>query len=473
MDTFRAQLHRIADWVADYRETVGDQPVLARTRPDEIAAALPTAAPETPDDLGALLTDLDQTLMPGITHWNHPKFFAYFPANNSEPSILAELVTAAIGAQCMSWQTSPAATELEQVVMGWLRDLLGLADHFEGVIQDTASSATLVAILMARERCTGGRFRTEGAAADGADRLRVYASAEAHSSVEKAVFLSGIGSRNLRRIAVIEDLSMDPQALDDAIRADLDQGLIPCAVVATVGTTSTTAVDPVESIADVCGRHGVFLHVDAAFVGNLAILPERRHLLAGCDHADSVVVNPHKWMYVNFDCSAHWVKDVDLLLGALAIDPEYLKTAADPRVRNYRDWGIPLGRRFRALKLWWVLRSFGAEGIRERLRHALDLASRVRANVEAATDLELAAPQQHGLVCFRHRREGLSPEGEDEVNRRVLERLNAGGTAYITHTRVGGRYVLRWHTGQALTQEADVDEAWADLRAAIEATPDQ
>ena len=460
-DTFREDLHRVADWVAEYRENVASRPVLSRTQPGEIARALPDAAPDDPESLDTIIRDLDDILLPGITHWTHPRFFAYFPANNSEPSILAELVTAAMGAQCMSWQTSPSATELEHVVLGWLGDLLGLPDGFEGVIQDTASSATLVSILMARERATGGRFRTQGAGAEGADKLRVYASEEAHSSVEKAVFLSGIGSDNLRRIPVTDDLAMDPDALDDAIRADRDAGLVPCAVVATVGTTSTLAVDPVEQIGRVCKEHGVFLHVDAAFAGSLAALPEMRWLMDGVKLADSFVMNPHKWMYVNFDCSAHWVRDVELLLQTCAIEPEYLKTARDDDVRNYRDWGIPLGRRFRALKLWWVLRSFGADGIRARLRKALTLAEGLEDRVRNDPDLEVVTPGRLGLVCFRPVREALGPA--------ILDHVNNSGEAYITHTKIDGRFTLRWHTAQGLTTEEDVDTGWAALRRAIDA----
>lgn len=451
----------MADWVADYRENVASRPVLAGTEPGEISGALPDSAPEAPTPIDAIMADLGEVLMPGITHWNHPRFFAYFPANNSEPSILAELVTAAIGAQCMSWQTSPSATELEAVVLGWLAKLLGVPDGFEGVIQDTASSATLVAVLMARERATEGRFRTDGAAAAGANKLRVYASVEAHSSVEKAVFLAGIGSDNLRRISVDDELAMDPEALSAAIQADRDAGAIPCAVIATVGTTSTTAVDPVPAIARICQQHGVFLHVDAAFAGNLAVLPEMRWLLDGLELVDSFVMNPHKWLFVNFDCSAHWVRDVDLLLQTCAIDPEYLKTARDPDVRNYRDWGIPLGRRFRALKLWWVLRSLGAEGIRERLRKALRLARRVEDAVRGDPHLELVTPGRLGLVCFRPKRTELGPA--------ILASVNASGEAYLTHTTVEGRFTLRWHTAQGLTGEADVDAAWSALRLAVHA----
>ena len=462
-DTFRQDLHRIADWVADYRANTASRPVLSSAQPGEIAKALPDAAPESPEPLDAIIRDLADILLPGITHWNHPRFFAYFPANNSEPSILAELVTAAIGAQCMSWQTSPSATELEHVVLGWLGAILGLPDGFEGVIQDTASSATLVSILMARERATDGKFRTQGAAASGADRLRVYASEEAHSSVEKAVFLSGIGSENLRRIPVNEELAMDPAALDEAIRTDRDRGLIPCAVVATVGTTSTLAVDSVKHIGQVCKEHDVFLHVDAAFAGSLAALPEMRWLIDGLELADSFVMNPHKWMYVNFDCSAHWVRDVDLLLRTCAIDPEYLKTARDEDVRNYRDWGIPLGRRFRALKLWWVLRSFGADGIRARLRKALALAEGLEQRIREDEDLKLVTSGRLGLVCFRPVREELGPA--------ILDHVNGSGEAYMTHTKVGEHFTLRWHTAQDLTTEEDVDAGWSALRSAIDAMP--
>ncbi len=459
--SFRSDLHRLADWVADYRESVASRPVLASTNPGDVARQLPASAPDQGEPLDAILRDVSQLLMPGITHWNHPRFFAYFPANNSEPSILAELMMAAMGAQCMSWQTSPAATELEHVVMGWLGQLLGMPEGFEGVIQDTASSATLVSLLMARERATDGQFRTRGAAAADARNLRIYASSEAHSSIEKAVFLAGMGSDNLRSIDVDSNLAMNPRALRDAIKADAERGLKPCAVVATVGTTSTLAVDPVPEIGRVCAEHGAFLHVDAAFAGSLAALPEMRWLMDGVEQADSFVVNPHKWMYVNFDCSAHWVKDTELLLRTCAIDPEYLKTDHDPEVRNYRDWGIPLGRRFRALKLWWVLRSMGTDEIRRRLRGALEMAAGLERRVLEHPELELVTSGRLGLVCFRHRRAELGP--------RIMKHVNDSGEAYITHTKVNGHFTLRWHTAQALTTEEDVAAGWEALSAAIEA----
>jgi aromatic-L-amino-acid decarboxylase len=457
--SFSDAAQRIVAWMAEYRDTIRQRPVLPAVAPGNVAHRIPPAPPEDPEPFDRIWGDFLDVVLPGMTHWNHPRFFAYFPANNSEPSILAEMVTAALGAQCMSWQTSPAATELEQATMVWLRDLLGLEQGYTGCIQDTASSATLVAILMARERATGGRFRTQGAAAPGAAGLRVYASSEAHSSVEKAVFLSGIGSDHLRRVPVDTTLALDPSSLRHLIRDDLDQGLIPAAVVATVGTTSTTAVDPVPAIAEICREFGVFLHVDAAFAGSLAVLPEMRRILDGTEHADSFVFNPHKWLFTNFECTAHFVKDTDLLLRTCAIDPEYLKTSHDPHVVNFRDWGIPLGRRFRALKLWFVLRTFGVEGLRSRLREGLRLAARAAGRLTEHQDIVLIGSAALGLVCFRLHRPAWSHERADALNEALLSTVNASGSAYLSHTRVNDRFTLRMHTAQAQTTQADVDAA--------------
>ncbi|MAG56231.1 MAG: aspartate aminotransferase family protein [Planctomycetes bacterium] len=464
-ETFRRLGHFLVDWIANYRRDIREHPVLSAAEPGDLRHALPEAPPDAPEPFDAVFADFERLVMPGITHWNHPRFFAYFPANNSEPSILAEMMTAALGAQCMSWQTSPAATELEQVTMDWLASMLNLPEGFTGCLHDTASVATLTAVLMARERATAFRFREEGAAAEGADRLRVYASSEAHSSVEKAVFLAGIGRRNLVKVPTTASLGLDVDALRAAIASDRERGFEPACVVATIGTTSTCAVDPLPDIGAFCADAGVFLHVDAAFAGSLAALPEKRSILDGLAQADSFVFNPHKWLFTNFDCSAHFVRDPDLLQATCAIDPEYLKTAHDDDVVNFRDWGIPLGRRFRALKLWWVLRSFGVAGIRARLREGLRLADELAERLRADSRFELIHADL-GLVCFRVQRPDLDPDEEDAFNASVLARINASGEAYLTHTRVFGRYVLRIHTAQAMTTADDVAAAWKVIRQA-------
>jgi aromatic-L-amino-acid decarboxylase len=462
--TFRAWAHRLADWMADYRENVSQRRILPTAGPGDIAAQLPPEPPPLGTGMEEIMADFERIVLPGMMHWNHPGWFGYFPANNSGPSILAEMLTATIGAQCMSWQTSPAATELEQVTLDWLRRMLDLPEGFRGVIHDTASSATLVAVLMARERATKGRSRREGPTAPGSDRLRLYTSREAHASVEKAVFLAGLGADNLRRIDVDADRAMDPEALEAAIRSDLAAGCLPAAVLATVGTTSSTALDPLSAIGAVCSRHGAFLHVDAAYAGTAAVLPEKRHILDGVEHADSFVFNPHKWMFVNFDCSAHFVKDVDLLLETCAMDPEYLKTRHDDDVANFRDWGIPLGRRFRALKLWFVIRSFGVEGIRARIRQHIELAAELAERISEHEDFELLAPVPLGLVCFRFRKRGLSDSELDEINQRLLEAVNASGKCFLTHTMLEGRFTIRLVVGQEKTTPENVDEVWRHLQ---------
>jgi aromatic-L-amino-acid decarboxylase len=400
-----------------------------------------------------------------MTHWNHPGWFGYFPANNSPPSVLGEMLVSTLGAQCMSWQTSPAATELEQVTMRWLRDLLGLPPEFAGAIQDTASSATLVALITARERATGFAWSASGPPA--APRLAVYASSEAHSSVMKGVKLAGFGAEMLRIVPVDDSFAMRPDALAAAIDADVRAGICPACVVATVGTTSSTAVDPVRAIAELARRHDAWLHVDAAYAGATAMLPECRHHFAGVELADSFVMNPHKWLLTNFDCTAYFVRDPASLVRTFSASPEYLRTAYDPVVVNLRDWGIPLGRRFRALKLWFVLRSYGAAGLRDILRRHIRLAGEFRTWVEAEPGFEILAPSPFGLVTFRHRPAELGDEAAlERHNRGLLERVNRHGSVFLTHTSLGGRLALRMAVGQWRTRPEDVARAWELIRQA-------
>lgn len=458
-EEFRARAHQLVDWMADYLAAPGERPIVPPVLPGDIARLLPAEAPERGEDFDAIFQDFERLIVPGMTQWNHPGWFAYFPANNSPPSILGEMLTATLGAQCMSWLTSPAATELEQVTMRWLGGLLGLPEGFTGVIQDTASTATLVALLSARERATSHRAGEAGLQAAGGPPLAVYASAEAHSSVPKGVKLAGFGLEMLRSIEVDRDFALRPAALEERIRRDLRAGIRPACVVATVGTTSSTAVDPLEPIGRICREHGIWLHVDAAYAGAAAILPERRWIFEGIEHADSLVFNPHKWLLTNFDCSAFFVRDVPTLLRTFSAAPEYLRTPHDAVVANYRDWGIQLGRRFRALKLWFVLRSYGAEGLRAMLRRHIALAAEFRASLEARAGFEILAPSPFGLVCFRHRPAGLSGEALDAHNRALLERVNSDGRVYLTHTSLGGAYAIRLAVGQWRTEGADVARA--------------
>jgi aromatic-L-amino-acid decarboxylase len=464
-DEFRRHAHELVDWMADYLDGVSKLPVTPGVEPGDIARLLPSSPPERGEPFGQLFADFQSVVMPGMTHWNHPGWFAYFPGNNSPPSILAEMLTATLGAQCMSWATSPAATELEQVTMDWLRQMLGLPETFVGVIQDTASTATLVALLSARERSSGYASGEHGMADAG--RLTVYASAQAHSSVIKGVRLAGYGLDQLRLIPVDTDYAMRPDALADAVSADLASGLRPACVVATIGTTSSTAVDPLPAIGEVCRRHGIWLHVDAAYAGTAAIVPELRHYFDGLEQADSLVFNPHKWMLVNFDCSAYYVRDRQALLRTFSIAPEYLRTAQDQRVVNFRDWGIQLGRRFRALKIWFVLRSYGVEGLRAMVRGHVALAQELAERIRRSPKFELMAPVPFGLVCFRfHPSSARDPLVLDQLNRELLRRVNSSGRVHLTHTELDERFVIRMVIGQRLTARQHVDEAWELIQGA-------
>ncbi len=456
-DEFRLNARLVIDWIADYLERVEEYPVLSQVAPGEIRAKLPDRPPVSGEPFDTILADIDDIVLPGITHWQSPNFFGYFPANSSGPAILGELLSAGLGIQGMLWATSPAATELETHLMDWLVEMLGLPERFlstsagGGVIQDSASSATLVAILAARERATGFESSHRGTDPD----LVVYTSNQAHSSVEKAARIAGFGTDKLRLVEVDDTYAMDPEALEAAIAADLAAGLKPTAVVATVGTTSSTAIDPVRRIGEIARRHGMWLHVDAALAGTAALLPEMRWLNDGVDLADSYVFNPHKWMLTNFDCSAFFVADRSTLIRSLSVLPEYLRNEASEsgKVFDYRDWQIPLGRRFRALKLWFVIRHYGTEGLQAVVREHLRLARAFASWVEADPDFELAAPVSVNLVCFRH-------VGGDDVNERILETLNRSGDLLMTHTKLDGHYTLRMSIGQTRTEERHVRRAW-------------
>jgi aromatic-L-amino-acid decarboxylase len=467
-ESFRKYGHAVVDWIAEYLDRIEEYPVLAQVEPGDIKAGLPPQPPEKSEDMEAILDDFRQILLPGITHWQHPSFFAYFPANNSEPSILAEFLTAALGAQCMVWQTSPAATELEEVVMDWLRQMLGLPEDFTGVIQDTASTSTLCAILCARERTTNFEVNRRGFQDGDVRPLIVYTSEEAHSSVEKAVKIAGFGKDHLRVIPAGADYAMQPEALKQCIEDDHEKGFVPCCVVATVGTTSSTAMDPLRPIGEICRRHCLWLHVDGAMAGTAAILPEMRHILDGIELADSFVFNPHKWMFTNFDCSAYFCKEPEVLTSTFEVLPEYLKTGVDRQVKNFRDWGIPLGRRFRALKLWFVIRHFGVKGLQGKLRAHLELAGQFASWVEKDPEFELMAPVTLNLVCFRYHpsHEAWTEEELERTNKSLMDAVNRSGRMFITHTKLRGKFALRLCIGQTSTTVDQVEKAWKTLQAA-------
>ena len=463
---FQQELARLGAWIADYYARLPDLPVLSRVAPGAVRDALPAAAPEEGEGFAALLADLDRVIVPGLTHWQSPNFFAYFPANASGPSIEAELLSAALGVQGMLWQTSPACTELETLVLDWLVAACALPAGFlstgagGGVLQDSASSALLCALLAARERATGGAGNEEGYRGG----LVAYGSTQAHSSLDKAMMIAGLGRRALRKVAVDAGHALDPDDLARQIAADRARGLTPAFVCATVGTTSSLACDPLPAIGRLCREAGVWLHVDAAMAGSAALLPECRPLFAGLELADSYCFNPHKWLLTNFDCSCFYVARRADLVAALAVNPAYLgnDASAAGTVIDYRDWQVPLGRRFRALKLWFVLRRFGLAGLRAMLRRHLALAADFADRVNADTRFELAAPVSLNLVCFRLR-------GADERNRRLQRMLNDSGRLFISHTELDGRHVLRFCIGQGATQESHVRAAWEAISAAADA----
>lgn len=464
---FRRNAAAAIDRIAEYLEHPERWPVLPRTRPGDVRAALPDAPPDAPEPMDRILADFDRVILPNTTHWNHPGFLAYFAISSSEPGIIGELLAAALNVNAMVWRTGPAATELEQHVLGWLRQLMGLPADWFGEINDTASISTLYALAAAREADPALRVREDGLAGR-ADlpRLRVYCSEEAHSSVDKAVVTLGLGLSGVRRIPTDEQHRLDPGALEAAIAEDRAAGIQPLAVVATVGTTSTTAVDPVPAIADICEREGMWLHVDAAYGGAAAVLPEMRWVLDGCERADSLVVNPHKWLFTPVDCSALFTRRPDVLRRAFSLTPFYLTTAEGDEAINLMDYGAALGRRFRALKLWFVLRYYGRQGIQAILREHIRLARLFASWVDDAPDFERLAPTDFSVVVFRCHPPG-HPGGEelDALNERLLERVNASGEVFLSHTRVNGRFAIRLAVGNLRTGEAHIRRAWELLNA--------
>jgi len=466
-DEFRKLGHDLIDWIAAYREHIGEYPVMSRVQPGEVAAQLPAEPPLHGGDLGGIVADLDRVVMPGITHWNHPGFLHYFPSNSDFSSVLADLVSSGLGVQGMSWQTSPAATEVEDVVMEWLREMVGLPGSFTGVIEDTASTSTFTALLCARERTSAFSQNRGGLQAEDAP-LVVYASDQAHSSIPKAALLAGFGAAHLRLLGTDDEHALRLDLLERAVEDDLAAGRRPCAVVAAVGTTATTALDPVAGIAALCARRGLWLHVDAALAGTAMICPEYRWMWEGVDRADSVVFNPHKWMGAGFDLSAYYVRDPEHLVRVMSTNPSYLRTAQDGLVRNLRDWGIPLGRRFRALKLWFLLRSEGVEGLQARVRRDVDNAAWLAEQVVAAPEWGLLAPAPLQTVCLRHQPPALA--GDEEAlaahNAAIVERVTAGGQYYFGTSLLKDRLIIRVSVGAQPTEREHVAGVWAALQEA-------
>lgn len=448
--------------MADYLEHVEQYPVRPPTKPGEILHQLPEHAPANSEPFAAIFDDFRKIIVPGMTHWQNPSFFGYFPANTSGPSILAEMLTATMGAQCMSWVTSPAATELEERVMEWLREMIGLPANFTGVIEDTASSATLCSILTAREARTD--YAINGRGFEAARRFTVYCSCEAHSSIEKAVKVAGVGRENLRKIPVDAAYAMIPEELERAVCTDIAAGYTPLCVIAAIGTTGSTAIDPLRAIGEICRKHDVWLHVDAALAGTALVLPECRWMTDGIEAADTFVFNPHKWMFTNFDCSAYFVRDPAALVRTFEILPEYLKTPEGNRVKNYRDWGVPMGRRFRALKLWFVIRSFGVSGIQQKVRYHLGLTRTLLDKIKAAEDFEVLAPAPLNTICFRYKPRGVANEEDlNRLNADLMHRLNATGKLFLTHTTLDGRFTLRFVIAQTSVEERHVLAAWETI----------
>lgn len=458
---FREAGKRLIDWLADYYEQVESYPVMAQVAPGEIRASLPVEPPQSRIDFQRILKDVDAKIMPGITHWQSPNFFAYFPANASEPSVLGDLMSSGLGVQGMLWATSPACTEVETHVLDWLAKMLGLPEAFRssgsggGVIQDSASSASLCAILAARERATGFQSNENGCR----EELVAYTSTEAHSSIEKDVKVAGIGRRNLRLIEVDHEFAMRPELLEKAIEDDKREGRVPFFVCATVGTTSSLAFDPLETIGRICKQHKVWLHVDAAMAGTAALCPEFRYIQRGLELADSYCFDAHKWMFTNFDCNCFYVADRETLIRTLSVVPEYLRNQATESgaVFDYRDWHVPLGRRFRALKLWFVIQHYGVEGLQFHVRQHVELAQNFLRWVQEDSRFELMAPASLNLICFRLK-------GDDALNEELLRRLNQSGKLFLSHTRLSGKYTLRFCVGQTRTKLEHVQNAWKAIQ---------
>ncbi|HLJ50057.1 MAG TPA: pyridoxal-dependent decarboxylase [Bryobacteraceae bacterium] len=462
-EEFRRAGHQLIDWIADYRSRVAELPVMARTAPGDVKAQLPVAPPLDAQPFGEILADLDQIIVPGLSHWQHPNFFGYFPSNGQLASVLGDFASTGLGVLGLSWQSSPALTEVEEVVTDWMRQMTGLSEAWSGVIQDTASTCTLVSLMAARERATDYGLVRGGLQAE-KQPLVVYTSAHSHSSVDKAALLAGFGRDNVRVVAHDSAYAMRPDALAEAIERDLAAGHKPCAVVATVGTTTSTALDPLDAIGGLTAKHGIWLHVDAAMAGSAMILPECRWMWNGIESADSLVLNPHKWLGSAFDCSLYYVRDPQHLVRVMSTNPSYLRSAADAQVKNLRDWGLPLGRRFRALKLWFMIREQGVTALQNRLRRDLANAQWFAGQVRAAAGWKVLAPVPLQTTCIRHEPPGLEGEALDKHTLAWVDRINRSGSAYLTPAILDGRWMVRVSIGAIATEREHVEALWNLIR---------
>jgi aromatic-L-amino-acid decarboxylase len=457
-DDFRRYGYEIVDWIANYFDDIGEYPVLSQVQPDWLKDSLPRSAPEAGEDFSEVLKDVDRLILPAVTHWNHPNFHGLFSTSTSSVGVFGEMFAAAFDMKAMLWRTSPASTELEDVVLDWLRQMMNLPEDFEGIIYDTASVSTMHAIAAARERANLKIRELGMSGRDDLPLLRVYCSEHVHSSIDKSCITLGLGTRSLRKIAVNERFEMRADAFADAIDEDVEAGFVPICVIATIGTTSSTSVDPVDAIADICEKHGIWLHVDAAYAGSASIVPEMQGLFKGWERADSIVTNPHKWLFTPFDLSVLYCRDLGELKKAFSLVPEYLKTSDESTVKNGMDYGIQLGRRFRALKLWFVMRYFGREGLIERIREHCRLARLFASWVEESEDFEMLAPVPFALVCFR-----ACPAGVDDLdvlNEKIMNDINASGEAYLSHTKLDGKLTLRLSVGSIRVEEKHLVKVW-------------
>ena len=457
---FKEQSQKVIDWIDSFYKDLKSLPVKSQSKPKDIYKLIPAQLPIEGESLDAILKDTTDIILPGITHWQHPNFHAYFPANSSIESLFAEMITTALGSQCMIWETSPAAAELEERMMEWMRDAMGLPSTWEGVIQDTASTATLCAILSARERTTNFTSNEEGVPPN----LRVYCSTQTHSSIEKGVAIAGIGRKNLVKIDVDDQQRMSPTLLKEQIEKDIHNGLRPSCVIVALGTTSTVAIDELTEISSLCQEHNIWLHIDAAYAGTALFLPEYRWMMDGGEKADSFVFNPHKWLFTNFDCTAYYVKDADHLIKTFEILPEYLKTKTRGHVNDYRDWGVPLGRRFRALKLWFVMRSYGLSGIQQKLRKHIELNNYFSVKIKEHPKLELIQEPFLNFTCLRYVGDNKhNPKELNYLNEQIIEAINKSGKAFLSHTVVNDIYMIRVVIGQTYVEQEDVDDLYDTL----------
>jgi aromatic-L-amino-acid/L-tryptophan decarboxylase len=462
-EEFRKYGHAVVDWIADYRTRLESLPVMAKTQPGEVRALLPETPPDSPESFDAILGDVDRVILPGLSIWQHPRFFGYFPANSSLASVLGDFLSTGLGVLGLAWQSSPALTEIEEVTTDWLRQMVGLSSSWSGVIQDTASTSTLVALMCARERTTDYSLVRGGLQSE-SKPLVVYVSAHSHSSVDKAALLAGFGRANIHVVAHDDSFAMRPDALRQAIESDLAAGKNPCAIVATTGSTTTTAIDPIAPIAAIAKQFGLWLHVDAAMAGSAMILPEYRWMWDGIEAADSIVLNPHKWLGAAFDCSVFYVREPQHLIRVMSTNPSYLQTSADGQVKNYRDWGLPLGRRFRALKLWFLIREQGVAGLQARLRRDLDNAQWLARKIAAAPNWKVLAPVSLQTVCVRHEPDSLEGEALDRHTLDWANRLNRSGFTYLTPATLNGRWMVRVSIGAEQTERQHVEQLWAAMR---------